>query len=130
MLLNWDEHDVVTVRDISDERLSDDALILVTVRLGRVFVTHNRTDFKMLHDAWVTWPAAFGLALPPHPGILTLDIMPYQVLARAITGFLDEVPPERLANAIFRWHRRGGWDRSIGGGPWEPYQPPAEVAEE
>ena len=105
-------------------------LMLTTVRLGRVFVTHNRTDFKMLHDAWVTWPAAFGLALPPHPGILALDAAPYQVLARAIAGFLDGMPTERLANAMFWWHRRGGWDRSILGGPWEPYQPPAEAAEE
>jgi len=130
VLLDRDGHDVVTVRDISGDRLPDDALLLMTVRLDRIFVTHNRDDSRMLHDAWVTWPAAFGMALPLHPGIHDEDAVPYQTLADLISRFLDETPPERLANAIFWWHRRDRWDRSINGDPWEPYPPSSESGQE
>ena len=129
-LLKLKDHDVIASRDINSERLPDDVLLLTTVRYGRIFITHNRIDFRMLHDAWVTWPAAFGLALPPHPGILVLDAAPPEMLARVIADFLDQARPGVLPDAIFWWHRRDGWDRSISGGPWEPYQPPGDAAEE
>jgi hypothetical protein len=121
-LLGRAGHDAITVRDISGERLHDDVLFLTTVRLNRVFITHNRKDFRLLHDAWVTWPVAFAMALPPHPGILVLDAAPHQILAGVIGSFLERTPIERLVSTIFWWRRHGGWDRSIDGGPWEPYQ--------
>jgi hypothetical protein len=77
----------------------------------------------MLHDAWVTWPAAFGMALPPHPGILVLDSASPETLASVIAEFLGEARPGDLPNAVFWWHSRGSWDRSTNGGPWEPYRP-------
>jgi Domain of unknown function (DUF5615) len=98
-LLGREGHDVVSARDLSSERLPDDAQLLATVRSDRVFVTHNRADFKLLHDAWLTWPAAFGLALPSHPGILVLDSAPPATLAQVLTTFLAGLPPERLANS-------------------------------
>ena len=66
-------HDVVSARDLRLTRLTDDAQLLAAVRDDRLLVTHNRGDFALLHDAWLTWPPAFGLALPPHSGILVLD---------------------------------------------------------
>ena len=75
----------------------------------------------MLHDAWVTWPAAFGMSLPPHPGILILDVASTETLARVLVDVLDETPIERLANAIFWWHRNDGWRQPISGAKWEPY---------
>ena len=129
VLLDADGHDVIASRDINTERLSDDVLLLTTVRLSRIFVTHNRTDFRMLHDAWVTWPVAFGPALPPHPGILVLDSAAPEMLASVIANFLDEAHPEDLPNTVFWWHHRDGWDRSINGSPWEPYRPP-DVADQ
>jgi len=114
-------HDVISTRDVGHER-SDDALLLYSVQAGRVFVTHNRLDFRMLHDAWLTWPAAFGQALPPHPGILVLDTAPPAALARVLSAFLGATPPERLVNAIFWWHRHDGWRHPSGSPGWEPYQ--------
>jgi len=119
-LLEAAGHDIVVMRDLRSPRMTDDALLLSSVRAGRVFITHNRKDFRMLHDAWVTWPAAFGMALPPHSGILILDSVPYETLASVIAVFLDEMPPERLANAIFWWHRHDGWRQPISGANWEP----------
>jgi hypothetical protein len=49
--------------------------------------------------------------------------VPYQALARALSSFLDEIPTERLANAIFWWHRHDGWRQPIAGANWEPYRP-------
>jgi hypothetical protein len=123
-------HDLVFSRDIGATTLTDDALLLSTVRANRTPITHNRKDFRMLHDAWVTWPAAFGMALPAHPGILILDQAPPESLARALAGFLDVTPPEQLANAIFSWHRHDGWRQPIAGARWEPYQPLSESGQE
>src|SRR5688500_17899770 len=108
----------------------DDVLLLTTVRLSRIFVTHNRTDFRMLHDAWVTWPAAFGMALPPHPGILVLDSSSPEMLATVIAHFLDAARLEDLSDTVFWWHSRDSWDRSIAGGPWEPYRPSGRIEQE
>jgi hypothetical protein len=94
-LLERRGHDVLSTRDLGSERLPDDAQLLLTVRESRVFITHNRVDFRMLHDAWLTWPAAFGMALPPHPGILVLENSPPETLARVIADFLGATPPER-----------------------------------
>jgi hypothetical protein len=123
-------HDLVTARDVSSERLPDDAQLLFTVQVRRVFVTHNRADFKMLHDAWLTWPAAFGMALPPHPGILVLDQDRPALLAEVLRDFLSETSPGQLDNSILWWHRRDGWRRPTGGTSWEPHQPADDASQE
>jgi hypothetical protein len=83
----------------------------------------------MLHDAWLTWPAAFGMALPPHPGILLLDSASPATLAQEVVAFLDVMPAERLVNAIFWWHRHDGWRQPSVHGGWVPYQPAGEDEE-
>ena len=113
-------HDVATTRVTGEARASDDVLLLASVRANRLFITHNRADFRLLHDAWTTWPAAFGLKLPPHPGILVLDTSPPVTLAIVITEFLDAVSPERLGNAMFWWHHLDGWRSPAINGRWVP----------
>lgn len=113
-------HDPIMARDLGLTRLTDDAQLLSAVRAGRVLITHNRRDFTLLHDAWLTWPVAFGLVLPPHPGILVLDPAPHEMLSEAVDAFLAAAPAPGLANAIFWWHRRDGWRRRIIGTGWEP----------
>ena len=115
------------MRDIGGARLTDDALLLTSTQAGRVFITHNRDDFRMLHDAWVTWPAAFGMAFPAHPGILILDQGSVETLARIVIDMLAQLPPERVANGIFWWHRHDGWRQPVAGATWEPYQPSDEI---
>jgi hypothetical protein len=122
-LLRFLGHDLIFSRDIGSTTFPDDVLLLSSVRDDRVFVTHNRRDFRMLHDAWVTWPAAFGLALPAHPGILVLDQVRPETLVEVLVAFLDETPAERLANGIFWWHRHDGWRQPIAGANWEPCRP-------
>jgi hypothetical protein len=122
-------HDLLFTRDPGSAQLTDDAHLLSSVRADRVLITHDRADFKMLHNAWLTWPAAFGMALPAHPGILVLDSAPPQVLAGALSAFLASTPPERLRNVILWWHRHDGWRQPSVQGRWERYQPGAEDKE-
>src|SRR3569623_950161 len=59
--LRFAGHDVVTTRDLHFARQSDDKQLLTAVRAGRIVITHDRQDFTLLHDAWLTWPAAFAV---------------------------------------------------------------------
>ena len=129
-LLERAGHDVAITREVGGDRATDDALLLVATQSGRIFITHNRNDFRLLHDAWLNWPAAFGMVFPPHPGILILDQGSPETLARVLTHFLDVMPPERIANGIFWWHHHDGWRQPIAGAQWEPYQPPADAEQE
>ena len=52
-LLEQAGHGVLTTRDIGGAQLTDDALLLASTQAGSVFITHNRDDFRMLHDAWI-----------------------------------------------------------------------------
>ena len=113
-------HEVSVARDLGLTRLTDDAQLLSAVRASRVLVTHDRGDFILLYDAWLTWPAAFGIALPPHPGILVLDPAPHRTLFGILDAFLTAIGPTPLTNELFWWHRGGNWRRRVVGTGWEP----------
>ncbi|MGH2449075.1 MAG: DUF5615 family PIN-like protein [Chloroflexota bacterium] len=66
-LLRAAGHEVTTTRGLGVTAATDDAQLLIAARNGWTLVTSNRRDFRLLHDAWRTWPPAFGLALPPAP---------------------------------------------------------------
>lgn len=116
-------HDLIFTRDSGSARLTDDAHLVAAVHANRVLITHGREDFTLLHDAWVTWPSAFGLALPEHPGILVLNSASPPTLARALSDFLAATPAGYLVNRIFWWHRRDVWSQRAPHGRWARYQP-------
>ena len=130
VLLEQSGHRVLATREIGHERLPDDAQLLFAAKSGRIIVTHNRNDFQMLHDAWLTWPAAFGMSLPAHPGVLVLDQAPSTTLATVLVDFLDATAAERIANALFWWHRHDGWRQRDTGTTWIPYRPPLDAGRE
>jgi hypothetical protein len=111
-------HTVATARDPAHASATDDAQFLAAVQNGRLLVTHNRRDFALLHGAWRTWPAAFGLALPTHPGILALDHGPPGRICEAIEEILASTAPSTRSNEMFWWRARGGWDRRTVGTGW------------
>jgi hypothetical protein len=112
---------VISARDLGYGLLTDDAHLLIATRESRVLVSHDRDDFTFLHDAWLSWPTAFGLTLPPHPGIIILDLAPYEQLAHTLNSFLHVTTPAKLANQRFWWHRLAGWRRRLASRGWEPY---------
>jgi hypothetical protein len=114
-------HDVVSARDAGSARLTDDAQLLLAARERRVPLTHNRGDFVLLHDAWNTWPNAFGLALPPHPGILVLDPAPVDILFPVVDAILGSMQSGTIANGLFHCRRHGDWRSRDVGRRWVRY---------
>jgi hypothetical protein len=119
-LLRAAGHRVTTTPNLGLSRATDDAQLLTSARNGWTFVTYNRTDFTMLHAAWLNWPAAFGFAFPPHSGIPVLDPAIPGVLFQVVADFLATTPPELLINGLFWWHHRDGWRRRTISGGWKP----------
>jgi hypothetical protein len=80
-----------------------------------VIVTHNRHDFRLLHDAWLLWSRRWGVH-PHHSGILVLDQYERQTavdVANLITALLDD-PFTSLESALYDWQRPTGWVRFPG----------------
>ena len=44
-------HDVITTRELSRARATDDEQLLFAAQQGRILFTHNWRDFLLLHDA-------------------------------------------------------------------------------
>jgi hypothetical protein len=117
-LLEAAGHTVVTARGLGLAAATDDTHFLSAVRNAHLLVTHNRRDFILLHDAWRSWPTAFGLVLPDHPGIFVLDHALPETLFRAITVLLAAMPPNALLNELFSWRRSTGWSTRLIGTGW------------
>jgi hypothetical protein len=116
-----DGHDVVSTHDLGAALRPDDAQLLFAAQDGRIVVTLDRHDLTMLHDAWLSWPRAYDLALPPHSGILVVDSTNADNLARTIVAFLAASSSEQLANGLFWWHHLDGWRRRVATAAWEPH---------
>jgi hypothetical protein len=112
-------HDVLTARDLNATRLTDDAQLLIAAQRGRILVTHNRRDFTLLHQAWVTWPAAMKADEFAHPGILVLDAVAYDRLATVMVDFFNRQDVQQLRNSILWWRRSLGWRRLRMPTTWE-----------
>lgn len=52
-------HTAVTTRDRLLTRASDPVQLLTAAQDNAIFVTHNRTDFVLLHNAWLEWSRAW-----------------------------------------------------------------------
>ncbi|MBI3971203.1 MAG: DUF5615 family PIN-like protein [Chloroflexi bacterium] len=123
-------HQVVHTRDIYQNDFTDDAQLLFAFQRGWVLVTHNWHDFRLLHNAWWRWQGAWRDALVAgvpvallrellrsrlqtrvrvlqHPGIIVLDHVPPENVARQLIDFLAEQRP--LINWLWR-ERRGVWE--------------------
>lgn len=75
-------HDVVTARELHLETASDAEHLLAVANNGRVLVTHNGTDFRVLQAAWRHWTRAWGLTVR-HVGILVVAQQPHLTPQRA-----------------------------------------------
>lgn len=98
----------------------DDANQLLFARdLGRVFVSHNASDFKLLHRARLLWSDDWNVKpLPQHGGILILPRVQMHdlwQLSRAIRTLVDDIEvAEQAVNRMFAWNLRAGWNEICG----------------
>lgn len=112
-LLRVQGHTATTTRD--EERLgnADPAQLLFAADSAMTFVTHNRTDFARLHEAWLTWAHGWG-ATRCHAGIIVLGRVrrkPPEEYAAHIGDLLHELR-RPLVDAFFRWHPVSGWTQT------------------
>lgn len=109
---------VTSVRTEGHLGRKDDQHLLVAHQLGRVFVTHNRTDFELLHDAWTHWGAAPSFTIPAHAGVLIVRRAEPRSVANQIASFLATGPA--LINQAYSWTPKEGWQRRANH-EWMPY---------
>jgi Domain of unknown function (DUF5615) len=91
--------------------------LLYATEQGWTIVTHNRRDFRALHESWLVW--SFLWREPrPHGGILTLDKGNRLVASDYVTAILTllTVDSLALANTTFEWFARNG-------GEWIEWRP-------
>lgn len=75
------------------------------------FVSHNAKDFRLLHDAWLRWSAAWGVARS-HGGILIVPQgVSAPILGAAISSLLAAVPS--VVDACYVWHSTNGWRQHL-----------------
>jgi Domain of unknown function (DUF5615) len=123
-LLRVSGHTAVTARDMGREGDRDDEQLLVASQQGHIFLTHNETDFVLLHDAWQRWSEAWGVSAH-HAGIL---IVPQgrrygldwgaNEIARSVVDCLYRCSP--ISGRLFR-RKETGWEHREGR-DWIPCQ--------
>ena len=99
-------HDAVTARDRQARRARDAVRLLAAAQDNRVFVTHNAVDFKLLQEAWRTWPVPLR-----HSGILVVPQQRWS--AEETAAHLDEFvrSGNDPANELYYWRVGRGWVR-------------------
>jgi hypothetical protein len=119
--LQGEGHDVTAAVAEGRRSAKDDEHLLLAAQTQRIFVTHNRADFELLHDAWVHWSAAWGVE-QAHAGILIIPQprkVPVSRIVRDITRFLSS--GATLENEMYRrlvGGSRATWERWRIGGGW------------
>ena len=90
----------------------DSHQLLYAATRGWTLITHNRGDFRLLHDAWHLWSDAWQVS-PQHAGILVLEPVPGQT-ASDVAELIQDIVTRHdvmLANARYDWGPMSGWVR-------------------
>jgi hypothetical protein len=67
-------HDAVTTNALRRKGAKDHQQVLFAAEQHRTLVTSNSHDFRLLHEAWRDWSAAWGTApeIARHAGIMLI----------------------------------------------------------
>lgn len=111
LLLRGRGHDVVTANDAGLLDADDDVHLLAAAKAGRVLVTHNRDDFRLLHYAWRRWARDWQVARS-HAGILAIPQYPQWSPEHAAVE-VDRISQRPLTDDlyIYDWRTGQGWVR-------------------
>jgi hypothetical protein len=104
-------HDAISVRQMGHKGRTDPWQLTYAARERRIFITCNFKHFELLHEAWTSWSAEWGIdAEVPHAGILVIpngsEISLHQMVAIVVEILERE---SSLDNRLFRWRRSTGW---------------------
>ncbi len=108
------EYDAIHTRAIGHARQIDPKQLAFARRRGRVLITANYVDFRMLHEAWRVWaPLMNEIRRTPHPGILVVpnpNAMPVAAMAGVIDDFAQGTNPQDVQDRLIRWREGRGWE--------------------
>jgi hypothetical protein len=104
-------HFAVSTLQLGLKGHSDPWQLAFAARERRIFVTCNFKHFEMLHEAWTSWSAEWGIeSRVRHSGILVIpngsEITVDQMIA-IVAEILDR--ESDLNNRLFRWRPSTGW---------------------
>ena len=109
--------DADSARELKRLGLSDVQVLIQAAAAGQTLITHNGQDFRLLHEAWVTWrrrwtaevaqTTSHPVDLSGHADIAVTPHLPIRDLARIIEEFADTT--ESVADRLFSWHPGIGW---------------------
>jgi hypothetical protein len=117
-LLRAAGNDAVTADDEGLKYARDTVQMLASWQRSRVLVTHNGKDFLDHYEAWQTWPPAWGVDAPRHPGLVIVSQTDINDLAAALIAFF--AAERQLADRLYRWRPSDGWFLWEVGAGWSP----------
>lgn len=100
---------VANAREVGLDAAEDDEHLLFAALQGRVLITRDKKDYRLLHRAWRRWPAARQID-QQHSGILIIPQPPEWQESRAadeLHRFLQTAPA--LRNALYQYMTKTGW---------------------
>lgn len=105
------DHDVVSVGGLGHKGRVDADIPLIGTELKRVVVTHNRSHFQALHEAWILWMLTWNTRQFRHAGIIVVRSGPRTTNAEIAMGIDDGIRRETrtFENRCLGWDYRRGW---------------------
>ena len=107
-LLQQSGHNVLTAHGLGLQRAPDPIQLYTAAQRNAILVTHNQSDFQLLHIAWQYWSTAWGVP-KQHAGILILPHGPAQQSLQRLLAFVASGLP--MPNECYRYSRQLGWMR-------------------
>ncbi|MBI4492717.1 MAG: DUF5615 family PIN-like protein [Chloroflexi bacterium] len=99
-------HQARCARDIGAAAHSDPQRLLIAASQSWILVSHNKSDFRLLHLAWDMWARAWGVT-PSHAGILILPHGDAADSARLLDEHISARP--LLENRMYEYRGAAGW---------------------
>ncbi|HKG26330.1 MAG TPA: DUF5615 family PIN-like protein [Thermomicrobiales bacterium] len=97
---------ITTARELGLAEAMDGMQLLTAARRGWLLVTHDQTHYKVLHDAWFRWGAAWetrqshgGIVVLPHGAPSSVE----QLLVTFLSTYVD------FTDKLFEWRPASGW---------------------
>ena len=106
-------HTVVTSDEVGLGAAVDPYQLLTATHNGWVLVSHNRKDFRLLHNAWLLWREAWGVSSSvEHGGIL---ILPHARASDTVArlDLFAASRPGSTADQIYEYRPSREWIRVI-----------------
>ncbi len=109
-LLTVRGHTTLTTKQANRLSAKDDEQLVTATDLGRVLITHDVGDYRLLCRVWRRLAQRWGIQADDHAGILVLpqkEVIPYYRTASEIHNLVSGATV--VWGEFFFYHRSWGW---------------------